>query len=127
MLTPKRRLFASNYVLTGNGVQSAISSGYAPGSAHVESSRMLKNAEVVAAVATERERLRQKSDLKAEDVIAGLCEIAEDESAPHSARVAVWRNLGLYMGLFAYNAVAEGALAFMKFLAGDQQAITGDV
>ena len=76
---------------------------------------------------TERARLRAKADLKAEDVIAGLREIAEDPDATHSARVSAWRNLGLHLGLFEYNAVAEGALAFMKFLAGDQQAVTGSV
>ena len=74
-----------------------------------------------------RARLRAKGDLRAEYVIAGLREIAEDESAPHSARVTAWRNQGLHLGLFEHNAVADATLAFMKFLAGDQQAVTGSV
>ena len=75
----------------------------------------------------ERAKLRAKADLRAEDVIAGLRQIAEDESAPHSARVAAWRNLGLHLGLFEYNAVADSTASFLKFLAGEQPAITGSV
>ena len=75
----------------------------------------------------ERARLRAKADLRAEHVIAGLREIAEDPEAPHSARVSAWRNLGLHLGLFEYNAVAEGTAAFLAFLAGSDRPVVGDV
>lgn len=100
MHTLKRQTFAREYAVSGNGLQSAISAGYSKNSAHVEASRLLKNAEVVAVIEKERARLRVKSDLKAEDVIRGLRQIAEDESAPHSARVQSWKILGQHLGLF---------------------------
>ena len=121
MLTLKRQRFASNYALTGNGVQSAVTAGYAAAGAHVEASRLLKKPEVVAAVASERERLREQSDLKAEDVIRGLREIAEDQGALHGARVSAWNALGDYLGLFQWNPVAEGVTAFLSYLAGNEE------
>jgi hypothetical protein len=96
----KRESFAHNYALTGNGTWSAIEAGFAPGSAHVEASRLLRVAKVAAVIETERARLRERSDLKAQDVIDGLRQIAEDEGAPHSARVSAWKSLGQTLGLF---------------------------
>jgi phage terminase small subunit len=100
MLTPKRQTFATSYALTGNGVQSAIEAGYAPGSAHVEASRLLRVAKVAAAIDEERARLRERSDLKAQDVIDGLRQIAEDESARNSDRIRAYELLGKHLRLF---------------------------
>lgn len=117
MTTPKQQKFVLEYVLTGNGVQSAITAGYAANSAHVEASRLLRNAKVVVAIDAERARMRAKADLRAEHVIAGLRQIAEDESAPHAARVSAWKALGNHLGLFQWNPVAEGVTAFLTYLA----------
>ena len=117
MTTPRQQRFAEEYVLTGNGAQSATFAGYAPGSAHVEASRLLRNAKVAVAIDAERKRMREKADLRAEDVIRGLRRIAEDETAPHAARVSAWKALGNHLGLFQLNPVAEGVKAFLSFLA----------
>ena len=52
-------------------------------------------------------------------MIAGLRQIAEDENAPHAARVSAWKALGNHLGLFQWNPVAEGVTAFLSYLAGD--------
>ena len=84
---------------------------------------MLNVAKVASAIEKERAKLRAKADLRAEDVIAGLREIAEDENAPHAARVSAWKALGNHLGLFQLNPVADGVTAFLSFLAGDKPAV----
>ncbi|MCZ6853257.1 MAG: hypothetical protein O7G86_04980, partial [Gammaproteobacteria bacterium] len=61
------------------------------------------------------------ADLRTEDVVSGLLEIARDNDAPHSARVAAWRNLGLHLGIFEHNPVAEATASFLSFLAGHNE------
>ena len=100
MLTPKRHAFVKHYVLSGNSTDAARLAGYAVRSAKQEGSRLLTFADVRAAVEAERGRLQERSDLRADDVIRGLRRIAEDESAPHSARVQSWKILGQHLGLF---------------------------
>ena len=60
---------------------------------------MLTYAKVAAAIDAERQRMRENADLRAEHVIAGLREIAEDESAPHAARLSAWKALGNHLDL----------------------------
>ena len=119
MLTPKRERFVQHYVITGSASEAARLAGYAANSAKQEGSRLLTFADVRLAVETEQARLRERFELKAQDVLEGLKRIAEDPLAPAAARVQAWRNLGLHLGLFEYNAVAEGTAAFLSFLAGD--------
>jgi phage terminase small subunit len=59
-LTEKRRRFVEEYLKDLNGKQAAIRAGYAPGSAEVEASRLLKDAKVRSALeAATRERTRR--------------------------------------------------------------------
>ena len=117
MLTQKRKSFASNYVLSGNATRAAIEAGYSQRTAKQQGSRLLTNVDVQTAVETERAGLRKRFDLKADDVLLGLRQIAEDESAPHAARVSAWKALGNHLGLFQWNPVAEGVTAFLTYLA----------
>jgi phage terminase small subunit len=65
-LTRKERLFVGEYLLDFNGTRAAIRAGYAARSAHVTASRVLRKAEVAAAVEAEKaariERLRMDAD-----------------------------------------------------------------
>lgn len=49
-LTARQQAFVEHFVVLRNGTKAAIEAGYAPGSAHVEASRLLRNAKVRAAV-----------------------------------------------------------------------------
>ncbi|MQF70525.1 terminase small subunit [SAR202 cluster bacterium AD-812-D07_MRT_10900m] len=100
MLTPKRHAFVQHYILTSNSTEAAKLAGYSARSARQEGSRLLTNADIREAVEAERSRLRERSDLEAKDVLAGLRKIAENENAPHSARVSSWKLLGQHFGLF---------------------------
>ena len=128
MITPKRVEFARAYVLSGNATEAAVLAGFSPRTARQADSTLLTNVDVQSAIETERARLRERFDLKADDVLLGLREIAEDESAPHAARVSAWKALGNHLGLFQWNPVAEGVTAFLAFLAeGAPPAIAGSV
>lgn len=100
MTTLKQQKFVAEYVLSGNGAQSATNAGYSPSSAHVTASRLLRNANVASAIEAERDRLRERSDLRAEDVLRGLRQIAEDESARNSDRIRALELLGKHFRLF---------------------------
>ena len=140
MTTLKQQKFVAEYVLSGNGAQSATNAGYSPSSAHVTASRLLRNANVASAIEAERDRMRERSDLRAQDVIHGLRKIAEDESAKNSDRIRAYELLGKHFRLFAevYEATvthdvtslrsySENDLMRMLELAKQQPAIEGEV
>jgi phage terminase small subunit len=75
-LTPRQAAFVREYLTDLNATQAAIRAGYSPNSAEVEGSRLLRNAQVLAAVNAGKEKRAAKLDLKAEDVLERLREIA---------------------------------------------------
>ena len=119
IITLKRQAFARAYVLSGNATQAAIEAGYSPKTAKQQGSRLLTRVDIKLALEAEQTMLRERFDLKAEDVLRGLRDIAEDKAAPHAARVSAWKALGNHLGLFQWNPVAEATTAFLQFLAGD--------
>lgn len=74
-LTPKRQLFITEYLKDFNGKQAAIRAGYAPGSAEVQASQLLRIPKVAEAIAEAQEQLKQKSGVTAERVIQELAAI----------------------------------------------------
>ena len=82
-LTPKRERFVQHFVITGSASEAARLAGYAANSAKQEGSRLLTFADMRSAVDMERARLRETTDLRAEDVVNGLLQIARDDDAPH--------------------------------------------
>lgn len=75
----KKRLFVEAYCTNGgNGKQAAIKAGYAPKSAEVTASRLLRDAKVSAAVAIRRaqtfEKAQQNTQLTADEVLEDLAQ-----------------------------------------------------
>jgi phage terminase small subunit len=75
-LTEKQRLFCVYYVKTFNATQSAIKANYAPDSAHVEGSRLLRNAKVATEIKRLKEELTGDLFLEAMDVLKVYVKIA---------------------------------------------------
>ncbi len=75
-LTDKQRLFCLHYVKTFNATQSAIKAGYAQESAHVEGSRLLRNAKVAAHIKEIKQSMTDTLFLDAMDVLRKYAEIA---------------------------------------------------
>jgi len=75
-LTDKQRLFCMYYVKCFNQTVAAIKAGYARDSAHVEGSRLLRNAKVVTEVKRLKGELRKGLFIDATDVLEKYVQIA---------------------------------------------------
>ncbi|QXJ39574.1 Terminase small subunit [Parageobacillus caldoxylosilyticus] len=75
-LTEKQRLFCLYYVKSFNATQAAIKAGYAPESAHVEGSRLLRNAKVAAEIKRIKQEMTSGLFIEAMDVLQKYIEIA---------------------------------------------------
>lgn len=75
-LTEKQRLFCLYYVKSFNATQSAIKAGYAPESAHVEGSRLLRHAKVSKEIKRIKQDMTQEIFIDAIDVLQKWVKIA---------------------------------------------------
>ncbi|WP_446662964.1 terminase small subunit [Geobacillus sp. CCR] len=75
-LTEKQRLFCIYYVKNFNATQAAIKAGYAPESAHVEGSRLLRNAKVAAEIKRIKQEMTSGLFIEAMDVLREYIKIA---------------------------------------------------
>ena len=95
----RRKLFAREYVRTGKQRLAAIAAGYAPGSADVQGSRLMKRPGVVAEV----QRLEALRDAEEKIdrlyVLKGLYDMAE-EAEKDSDRIRALELLGKSLGMF---------------------------
>ena len=74
-LSPKAQQFINEYLVDGNGKQAAIRAGYAPRSAEVTASQLLRIPKVAEAIAGRREQLRKESGVTAARVVEELARI----------------------------------------------------
>jgi phage terminase small subunit len=70
-VTPKEKRFVAEYLNGQNATKAAIAAGYAPRSAAVTGSRLLRKAHIRQAVQTSRKHLEEATLFKAEQVLAG--------------------------------------------------------
>ncbi|MEC0666300.1 terminase small subunit [Priestia flexa] len=75
-LTDKQRLFCLYYVKTFNATQSAIKAGYASNSAHVEGSRLLRNAKISNEIKRIKQEIAHDIYVEAKDVLSKWVKIA---------------------------------------------------
>ncbi|MEK3973709.1 terminase small subunit [Psychrobacillus sp. FSL K6-1267] len=75
-MTEKQSLFCIYYVKSFNATQSAIKAGYAKDSAHVEGSRLLRNAKVVEEIRRVKGEMRKGIFIDAMDVLDKYIKIA---------------------------------------------------
>jgi phage terminase small subunit len=75
-LTEKQRLFCLYYIKSFNATQSAINAGYVPVSAHVEGSRLLRNAKVAEHIRELKKDMTSDLFIEAMDVLNKYIKIA---------------------------------------------------
>ncbi|HYX83237.1 MAG TPA: terminase small subunit [Gemmatimonadales bacterium] len=75
-LTPKQQRFVAEYLVDLNATQAAIRAGYSPASAEVLGSRLLRNAQIAAAIAKAQGKQLAKLELTAERVKEELARLA---------------------------------------------------
>ena len=88
-LTPKQQRFVEEYLVDFNATRAAIRAGYSKKTAYSQGERLLRHAEVAAAVEAGKAELAKLTRISAEEVIEGLRREADyhGEGASHSARV----------------------------------------
>jgi phage terminase small subunit len=74
-LTQRRQVFVKEYLTDFNGKRSAIAAGYSENGAEVSASRLLRDANVKAAIEQGMKERCDKLDIKAENVLAELAKI----------------------------------------------------
>lgn len=72
----RRTRFLKEYLLEHNATKAAIAAGYSEKTAYSQGNRLLKNAEVQAALAKEEEKLNSKLDISIERVAKEFARIA---------------------------------------------------
>ena len=75
-MTPKQERFVAEYLVDLNATQAALRAGYSPRTAPQQGSRLLKNVDVQAAIATQQSQKLQAVEVRIEDVLRDLKAIA---------------------------------------------------
>jgi phage terminase small subunit len=92
-LDPREERFVTLYVDNPNGTQAAIAAGYAPTSAHVTASRLLRRAKIKDAIARRNAELMVELDFTPQRIVREIAKVAgvnmadfvsiDDEGNPH--------------------------------------------
>jgi len=101
-ISAKRDRFVLEYCLDQNGTQAAIRAGYAPGSAYTTASRLLRNAQVRAALAERRAEIGEKLDLDRQKVIGQILEaidMARVQADP-ATMLKGWAEIAKMLGFY---------------------------
>ncbi len=101
-LTPRQARFVDEYLIDLNATQAAIRAGYSGKTAQEQSSRLLSNVMVAAAIEKERAKRSERVSVSQDDVVRGLHgeATAKGEGSSPSARVSAWFHLGKHLGMF---------------------------
>lgn len=103
-LNPKQLKFVELYLAGNSAKQAYIGAGYAArgNAAETNAARLLRKAQVKAAIDLARTNAAEKHNLTAEWVLAGLKREAEreGEGSSHAARVKAYELIGKTFGMF---------------------------
>lgn len=83
-LTDKQRLFCIYYIKSFNATMAAIKAGYSPDTAHVQGSRLLKNAKVSKEIRSLKQEMQQGIFIEAMDVLNKYIQIAFADIADYA-------------------------------------------
>ena len=75
-LNQRQKMFASEYLRTGNVYQSAIFAGYSEAYAKTTASKLLENASIKTFIQTETEKMHDENILSAKEALSILSDIA---------------------------------------------------
>ena len=101
-LTARQASFVREFLVDGNGTRSAIAAGYGRAGAHVTACRMLRRANVRAAIEARQKADVMRLSMAREDALLELqaaAEIAKARSDP-MAMIAAWREIGKMCGYY---------------------------
>ena len=102
MLSHRQNTYVLEFAIDQNGSRAARAAGYSATSAHVASSRLLRNDKVRAAIAAKQASMALKLDLSLERVLMSLaeaCDQAMEQKQPALA-IAAAKEIGRLMGYY---------------------------
>ena len=101
-LSPKMRLFVSEYLIDGKAERSAIAAGYPKAAARAQATRLLRHPAVMRELEVGRKRVTDKIELTAEKVLLDIARIAQraEENEEFNAALKGHELLGKYLKLF---------------------------
>ena len=115
---PREERFVTLYVENPNGTQAAIAAGYAPKSAHVTASRLLKRAKIRDAIARRNAELMVELDFTPQRIVREIAKVAgvnmadfgtiDDEGNPHIDLSGVKRRQLAAVGAVEGPIIEEG-------------------
>ena len=103
MLSHRQNTYVLEFAIDQNGSRAARAAGYSATSAHVASSRLLRNDKVRAAIAAKQASMALKLDLSLERVLMSLaeaCELAREQGRP-DLMIAASREIGRLCGYYS--------------------------
>ena len=109
-LTDKQERFCTEYQVDQNGTQAAIRAGYAEGSARQSASDLMSKPAIQARMAELAELQRQRTNITADRVLAGLWDIASDPDTPAAARVQAYDKIARHLRMYDDKASLDGEL-----------------
>lgn len=111
-MTPLQRRFVDEYLKRPNATSAYKAAGYkaAGHAAEANACRLLRNAEVAAAILAGQTERAAAAEIDQEYVLRRLKMEAEDagEDSSHAARVAALKLLGQHLGMFVQRIKLEG-------------------
>lgn len=126
-MTPKQERFVAEYLVDLNATQAAIRAGYSPKTAGSQGDRLLKNAEIAAAVVAAQAKRAERTEVTQDYVLTKLVENVERSMQAEPVR----DREGTPTGEYVYQgSVANGALTLLgKHLGmfGEKQTHDGEV
>lgn len=95
----KRKIFISQYLLSGNATESAIKAGYSKKTAYSQGQRMLKNVEVMEEIKGSQERIQKEAEISLSEIVREVKDLAfngNSESLRLKALDMLMKHLGGY-------------------------------
>jgi len=113
--SPKQALFIEEYLVDLNATAAAKRAGYSPKTAYSLGQRLLKKAEIQAAIRERREKLSDDINLTQQDILKGLLSEAVfmDLGSSHAARISAWKELGKILGHYELDNLQKGNAELM--------------
>lgn len=127
-LTPKQARFVAEYLKDQNATQAAIRAGYSERTAKQQGSRLLTNADVVAAVGKGQQKVARKAEVTVESLARELEQARKIALAEKQSSAAVQATMGKakLFGLGVENRRLSGSLRMTTVTADDLKNLTPD-
>lgn len=127
-LSARRTKFVEEYILDHNGTRAARAAGYSVTSAHVASSRLLRNDKVKAAIALKTHEMAQQYEMSKSRVITEVqaaIKVAENKFDA-GAMIRGWVEIGKLLGYYAPEVIELAVNAESRALRTKYEAMSDE-